>query len=123
MVDIDYGKITVFVGNYDFWCQSIILARNLRANENKKKEQKSKDLESFIRRFSANASKSKQATSRRKQLENITLEDIPRSVRKKPYIVFEQKREAGEGREETYRISSKDARGKSTERRCYGSRE
>lgn len=96
MVDIDYGKITVFVGNYDFWVQSITMARNLRSNENKKKEQKAKELEAFIRRFSANASKSRQATARRKQLDNLTLEDIPRSLRKAPHIVFTPKREAGD---------------------------
>lgn len=96
MVDIDYGKASVWVGNYDFWQQSSLLARDLRSQENKKKEDKAKDLEAFIRRFSANASKSKQATSRRKQLEKLTIEDLPISMRKSPNILFSQKREAGD---------------------------
>lgn len=96
MVDIDYGKAQVYVGNYDFWVQSSQLARELKANENKKKEDKAKDLEAFIRRFSANASKSAQATSRRKQLENLRLEELPSSSRKSPSIIFHPKREAGD---------------------------
>lgn len=96
MVDIDYGKASLWVGNYDFWQQSSQLARDLKSNENKKKEDKAKDLEAFIRRFSANASKSRQATSRRKQLEKLTLEELPISMRKSPNILFTQKREAGD---------------------------
>lgn len=96
MVDIDYGKASLWVGNYDFWQQSSVLARELKQNENKKKEDKAKDLEAFIRRFSANASKSSQATSRRKQLEKLTLEDLPQSIRKSPNILFSPKREAGD---------------------------
>lgn len=96
MVDIDYGKAQLYVGNYDFWQQSSALAQQLRSNENKKKEDKAKELESFIRRFSANASKSSQATSRRKQLEKLTLEELPLSIRKSPNILFQQKREAGD---------------------------
>jgi len=96
MVDIDAGKASLWVGNYDFWHQSSILARDLRANENKKKEDKALELEAFIRRFSANASKSRQATSRRKQLEKLTIEELPVSTRKHPHIVFTQKREAGD---------------------------
>jgi ATPase subunit of ABC transporter with duplicated ATPase domains len=96
MVDIDCGQVKVYVGNYDFWEQSSLLARNLLSSENKKKEQKAKELETFIQRFSANASKSKQATSRRKQLESLTLDDIPQSIRKKPHILFVQEREAGD---------------------------
>ena len=96
MVDVDYGQISLFVGNYDFWKKSSELAQSLRATENKKKEDKAKDLEAFIRRFSANASKSKQATSRRKQLDKLTLDDLPRSIRKKPHAVFKQNREAGD---------------------------
>jgi ATPase subunit of ABC transporter with duplicated ATPase domains len=96
MVDIDYGKVKLYVGNYDFWEQSSQLAQELRSNDNKKKEDKAKDLESFIARFSANASKSKQATSRRKQLEKLTLEELPISTRKRPNILFTQKREAGD---------------------------
>lgn len=96
MVDIDYGKVKLFVGNYDFWDESSQLAARLAGNENKKKEEKSKELEAFIRRFSANASKSRQATSRRKQLEKLTIDDIPISTRKRPYVHFEQDREAGD---------------------------
>lgn len=96
MVDIDYGKASMWVGNYDFWRQSSQLARDLRANENKKKEDKAKELEAFIARFSANASKSRQATSRRKQLDKLTIEDLPQSTRKVPSILFSQKREAGD---------------------------
>ncbi len=95
-VDIDYGKVRLYVGNYDFWEQSSLLAQELRQNDNKKKEEKAKDLESFIARFSANASKSKQATSRRKQLEKLTIEELPISTRKRPNILFSQKREAGD---------------------------
>lgn len=96
MVDVDYGKAKLYTGNYDFWEQSSLLAQELRSNENKKREDKAKDLEAFIARFSANASKSSQATSRRKMLEKLTLEDLPISTRKKPNILFQQKREAGD---------------------------
>lgn len=96
MADIDYRKVQLYVGNYDFWQQSSKMAMHLRSNENKKKEDKAKELEAFIRRFSANASKSKQATSRRKQLDKLTLDDIPVSTRKHPHVVFEQEREAGD---------------------------
>ena len=93
--DIDFGKITTFAGNYDFWRQSSELAQNLRNNQNKKAEDKAKELKAFISRFSANASKSKQATSRQKQLDKLELGDMPVSTRKYPYIHFEPKREAG----------------------------
>lgn len=96
MVDIDFGKAKLFVGNYDFWKQSSELALRLRSNDNKKKEDKTKELEAFIRRFSANASKSKQATARRKQLDKITLDDIEPSTRKNPHVIFEQERDAGD---------------------------
>ncbi|HXW60383.1 MAG TPA: ATP-binding cassette domain-containing protein, partial [Myxococcota bacterium] len=96
MVDIDGGKVSLYVGNYDFWHQSSQLALELRANENKKKEEKAAELEAFIRRFSANASKSRQATSRRKQLEKLTIEELPVSSRKHPSIIFSPKREAGD---------------------------
>jgi ATPase subunit of ABC transporter with duplicated ATPase domains len=95
IADIDYGKITTYAGNYDFWRQSSELAQNLRNNQNKKSEEKAKELRAFITRFSANASKSKQATSRQKQLEKLELIDMPPSTRKYPYIHFEQKRESG----------------------------
>jgi ATPase subunit of ABC transporter with duplicated ATPase domains len=96
MVDIDYSKAQLYVGNYDFWQQSSQLAQELRSAENKKKEDKAKELESFIMRFSANASKSRQATSRKKQLEKLTLEDLPLSIRKSPKILFQPKRDAGD---------------------------
>ncbi|MCF6238447.1 MAG: ATP-binding cassette domain-containing protein [Candidatus Marinimicrobia bacterium] len=95
IADIDYGKITTYAGNYDFWRQSSELAQNLRNNQNKKAEEKAKDLKAFIARFSANASKSKQATSRQKQLEKLELGDMPVSTRKYPYIHFEPARETG----------------------------
>ena len=89
MVDIDYNKITLFAGNYDFWYQSSELIQKQLKQSNKKKEEKIKELEDFIRRFSANASKSKQATSRKKSLEKIKLDEIKASSRKYPYINFE----------------------------------
>ena len=95
IADIDYGKIKIFVGNYDFWCQSSELILQLAKNKNIKMEEKIKDLQNFIARFSANASKSKQATSRKKQLEKLNLEDIQPSSRKYPYIAFKPEREAG----------------------------
>lgn len=95
MCDVDYGKIKLYVGNYDFWLESSQLAAKLQANANAKKEEKIKELQEFIARFSANASKSKQATSRKKQLEKITLDDIKPSLRKYPFIKFEMERELG----------------------------
>ena len=89
MVDIDYGKITMFAGNYDFWLKSSELIQKQMKDSNKKKEEKIKELQDFIARFSANASKSKQATSRKKSLEKIVLEEIKPSTRKYPYINFE----------------------------------
>ena len=85
----------MYVGNYDFWLQSSRLAAEMRANVNAKKEEKIKELNEFIARFSANASKSKQATSRKKQLEKITLDDIKPSSRKYPFIKFEMTRDLG----------------------------
>ncbi len=95
MLDIDFEKITLFVGNYDFWYQSSQLIQKQMRDSNKRKEEKIKELEDFIRRFSANASKSKQATSRKKSLEKIVLEDIKPSSRKYPYIQFELERPLG----------------------------
>lgn len=95
IADIDFGKIQLFVGNYDFWYESSQLALELSRNQNKKVEEKRKDLEQFIRRFSSNASKAKQATSRKKQLEKLTLDDIKPSSRKYPFIDFKPEREAG----------------------------
>jgi ATPase subunit of ABC transporter with duplicated ATPase domains len=95
IADLDFGKIQLFVGNYDFWYESSQLALKLAKDVNKKTDEKRKELEAFIQRFSANASKSKQATSRKKQLEKLTLEDIKPSSRKYPYIHFKSEREAG----------------------------
>ena len=93
--DVDFGKIKLYVGNYDFWKQSSELAAKLQADANAKKEEKIKELQEFIARFSANASKSKQATSRKKMLEKIELDDIEPSSRKYPYVGFEPEREIG----------------------------
>lgn len=95
MVDIDFGKIKMFAGNYDFWYESSQLALQMAKDQNKKKEEKIKELESFIARFSANASKSKQATSRRRLLEKITLDDIQPSTRRYPFVGFTMEREVG----------------------------
>lgn len=95
IADIDFGKIQMYVGNYDFWYESSQLALKLVRDQNKKVEEKRKELETFIQRFSANASKSKQATSRKKLLEKLTLEDIRPSSRKYPFIHFKGEREAG----------------------------
>lgn len=95
IADVDYSKIQIYVGNYDFWYESSQLASRMAKDENKKKEEKVKDLEAFIARFSANASKSKQATSRQKLLESITLDDIQPSSRRYPYIAFTPEREIG----------------------------
>ncbi|MBU3658879.1 MAG: ATP-binding cassette domain-containing protein [Flavobacteriales bacterium] len=93
--DIDFGKINLFTGNYSFWYQSSQLALRQRADKNKKAEEKKKELMDFISRFSANAAKSKQATSRRKMLTNLDLEEIKPSSRKYPGITFHQDRDAG----------------------------
>jgi ATPase subunit of ABC transporter with duplicated ATPase domains len=94
--DIDYSKINLFTGNYTFWYKSSQLAARQRADKNKKAEDKKKELQDFISRFSANASKSKQATSRRKLIDKLDLSEIQPSSRKYPGIVFEQEREAGD---------------------------
>jgi ATPase subunit of ABC transporter with duplicated ATPase domains len=93
--DIDYSKINMFTGNYSFWYQSSQLATRQRSDKNKKGEEKKKELMDFISRFSANASKSKQATSRRKMLDNLNIEEIQPSSRKYPGITFHQERDAG----------------------------
>jgi ATPase subunit of ABC transporter with duplicated ATPase domains len=95
IADIDYGKIQLYVGNYDFWYESSQLALQQARDMNKKTEAKMNELQEFIQRFSANASKSKQATSRKKQLEKLTLEDIRPSSRKYPFVDFKPDREAG----------------------------
>ena len=97
IVDIDFGKMTIFTGNYTFWYESSQLALKQRADQNKKAEERVKELQEFIRRFSANASKSKQATSRKKALDKINLDEIQPSNRKYPGIIFNnQGREAGD---------------------------
>ncbi|MDE6748307.1 MAG: ATP-binding cassette domain-containing protein [Lachnospiraceae bacterium] len=95
IADIDYGKIQLFAGNYDFWYESSQLIIKQRKEANKKKEEQIKELQEFISRFSANASKSKQATSRKRALEKIELDDIKPSSRKYPYIDFRPEREIG----------------------------
>jgi len=96
IADIDFGKINMYTGNYTFWYESSQLALRQRANQNKKAEEKKKELQEFISRFSANASKSKQATSRKKLLEKIDVESIQPSNRKYPAIIFTPTREAGD---------------------------
>ena len=96
IVDVDFSKVKLFAGNYSFWYESSQLALKQRQDQNKKTEDKRKELEEFIRRFSANASKSKQATSRAKLLEKLTLDDIQPSSRKYPYVNFKPEREPGD---------------------------
>jgi ATPase subunit of ABC transporter with duplicated ATPase domains len=96
VADIDFGAIKIFTGNYTFWYESSQLALTQRSSANKKAEEKKKELQEFIARFSANAAKSKQATSRKKLLEKINIDDIHPSSRKYPGIIFTQKREAGD---------------------------
>jgi ATPase subunit of ABC transporter with duplicated ATPase domains len=96
MADIDYGKITLHTGNYDFWYQSSQLALRLQQDQQKKTKEKAEELKAFIARFSANASKSKQATSRKKMLEKLNIEDIKPSTRRYPFVNFRPEREAGD---------------------------
>jgi ATPase subunit of ABC transporter with duplicated ATPase domains len=95
MADVDFGKIKLYVGNYDFWYESSQLVLQMAKDQNKKKEEKIKDLQEFIARFSANASKSKQATSRKKLLDKISLDDIQPSTRRYPFVGFKPEREVG----------------------------
>ena len=94
--DIDFGKINHFSGNYTFWYESSQLAARQRSQQNKKAEEKKKELEEFIRRFSANVAKSKQATSRKKMIEKLNINDIKPTSRRYPAIIFERDREAGD---------------------------
>ncbi len=96
IADIDFGKINLFSGNYTFWYQSSQLAARQRAQQNKKAEDKAKELQEFIQRFSANVAKSKQATSRKKMLDKLKIEDIKPSSRRYPAIIFDREREAGD---------------------------
>ena len=93
--DIDFGAIRVYAGNYDFWCESSQLLLKQKQNENKKNQKKADELKEFIRRFSANASKSKQATARKKVLDSLSIEHMPISSRKYPYIKFQPERPCG----------------------------
>lgn len=95
IADIDFQKITVYTGNYDFWRKSAEIAQRLRSDQKRKADEKAKELKDFIARFSANASKAKQATSRQKQLEKLDLGSLPVSTRKYPYINFELEKESG----------------------------
>ncbi len=95
IVDIDFGKIKMYVGNYDFWYDSSQMIQSLMKAQNKKKEDQIKELQNFIKRFSANKSKSKQATSRKKMLDKISLDDMPASTRRYPFVQFTQDREVG----------------------------
>ena len=92
-IDIDFGKVTVFAGNYSFWYESSQLALRQAQNQKMKAEEKKKQLEEFIRRFSANVAKSKQTTSRKKMLERLNVEEIRPSSRKYPGIIFSMERE------------------------------
>ncbi|MEG0291716.1 MAG: ABC-F family ATP-binding cassette domain-containing protein [Anaerovoracaceae bacterium] len=95
IVDVDYGKIKMYVGNYEFWYESSQMVQKMIKDQNKKSEEKIKELQSFIQRFSANKSKSKQATSRRKLIDKLTVEQLPSSSRRYPFVGFNMDREAG----------------------------
>ncbi len=95
IADIDFSKVTVYSGNYDFWRQASELSQKLKSDVQKKNSDKAEELKSFIQRFSANASKSRQASSRQKQLEKLDLAELPASTRRRPFVGFESKREAG----------------------------
>jgi len=95
IVDIDFTEVRLYVGNYDFWYESSQLMQRMQRDQNKKNEEKAKDLMAFIARFSANKSKARQATARKKLLEKLTIEDMPASSRKSPYVAFQMGRELG----------------------------
>ena len=95
MADIDFSKVTIYTGNYEFWRQATELNQRLRADQQRKNAEKAEDLKNFIARFSANASKSRQASSRQKQLDKLDLADLPVSSRRQPFVGFDPKREAG----------------------------
>jgi len=95
IVDIDFGKVQIYVGNYEFWYESSQLVQRMIRDQNKKNEEKIKELQSFIQRFSANKSKSRQATSRKKLIEKLTVEELPVSSRRYPFVGFTMDREAG----------------------------
>ncbi|WP_373834489.1 ABC-F family ATP-binding cassette domain-containing protein, partial [Bacteroides heparinolyticus] len=95
IVDVDFGKIKMYVGNYEFWYESSQMVQRMINDQNKKNEEKIRELQNFIQRFSANKSKSKQATSRRKLLDKLTVEEMPASSRRYPFVAFKMDREAG----------------------------
>lgn len=109
--DIDFGKITQFAGNYDFWYQMSQILQKQAKDQKKKNEEKAKDLKEFIQRFASNAAKSKQATSRKKVLEKLELEDLPVTSRKFPYVHFGVEREIGNNVLECRKLNSKDEDG------------
>lgn len=106
--DIDYGKITQFAGNYDFWYQMSQILQKQAHDQKKKNEEKAKDLKEFIQRFASNAAKSRQATSRKKVLEKLELEDLPVTSRKFPFVQFKAEREIGNNVLECRKLCSKD---------------
>ncbi|MDE7391871.1 MAG: ATP-binding cassette domain-containing protein, partial [Treponemataceae bacterium] len=106
--DIDYGKITQFAGNYDFWYQMSQILQKQAKDQKKKNEEKAKDLREFIQRFASNAAKSRQATSRKKVLEKLELDDLPVTSRKFPYVHFQPDRDIGNNVLEVRKVSSKD---------------
>ena len=110
IVDIDYTQIRLYVGNYDFWYESSQLMQRMMRDQNKKNEERIKELQSFIQRFSANKSKSRQATSRKKLLEKITVEEMPASSRRYPYVGFQMDREPGKEILAVEGITSPDGR-------------
>jgi len=109
--DIDFGKITQFAGNYDFWYQMSQILQKQAKDQKKKNEEKAKDLKEFIQRFASNAAKSKQATSRKKVLEKLELEDLPVTSRKFPFVQFKTEREIGNNVLECRKLNSKDEDG------------
>ncbi len=119
VVDVDFGKIRMFTGNYTFWYESSQLLARQMADKNKKVEQKRQEMMDFIARFSANASKSKQATSRKKALEKLNLEELRVSNRRYPYIVFKPEREPGDVILDIENLSKKDVSGEYLFRKLY----
>ncbi len=111
IADIDFGKLNLYSGNYSFWYESSQLAARQRAQQNRKAEEKAKELQEFIQRFSANVAKSKQATSRKKMLEKLRVEDIKPSSRRYPAIIFEREREAGDQILQVENLSAKSEEG------------
>jgi ATPase subunit of ABC transporter with duplicated ATPase domains len=111
VADIDFGKIQLFTGNYTFWYESSQLALRQRADQNKKTEDRRKELQEFVARFSANASKSSQATSRKKLLEKLVVDEIKPSTRKYPGIIFKADRDCGDQILHVERLSKKSSEG------------